>query len=93
MQGHGICMDLNRGLDDKLGESTRGLIDCPGFIGVFFFQKKLLFLDFFFLLRKPEMMSFQIKKNKLFLLNFTQFSIASLIDLIDHLGLNRLISS
>jgi hypothetical protein len=51
--------DLNRGLDDKLGESTRGLIDCPG----------------------------------LFLLNLIQFLIASLIDLIDHLGLSRLISS
>jgi hypothetical protein len=48
MQGHGICMDLNRGLDDKLGESTRELIDCPGFIGVFFFQQKILFLNFFF---------------------------------------------
>jgi hypothetical protein len=61
MQGHGICMDLNRGLDDKLGESTRGLIDCPGFIGVFFFLKKICFW-IFFLLRKPEMMSFRIKK-------------------------------
>jgi len=62
MQGHGICMYLNRGLDDKLGESTRGLIDCPGFIGAFFFQKKYCFWTFFFLLKKPQMMSFRIKK-------------------------------
>lgn len=44
----GMLHDLNRGLDDKLGESTRGLIDCPGFIGVFFFQQKIMFLNFFF---------------------------------------------
>ena len=58
-----------------------------------FLSKKIIVFGLFFLLRKPEMMSFQIKKNKLFLLNFTQFSIASLIDLIDYLGLSRLISS
>lgn len=48
----GLLRDLTRGLDEKLGESTRGLIDCLGFIGVFFFQTKNIVFELFFFVEK-----------------------------------------